>query len=545
MIARINMNKYSVVDLFAGAGGLSLGFMQTQKFDVKVAFENNKNMQETYRRNHPLVDVQGDVCAADYNAIRKKYGQIDIVIGGPPCQGFSNANRQKNHAISKNNMLVKQYIRAVRELQPKAFVMENVSMLRSEVHRFYMEAGDEELIEKYHIPVKTVNLVLLEERFAFDGALEIIQNEDLVDDCLWPEEHYAELNIIYKSAKNPKKMADALKKHRVKLLGYAEGYIAFEEDTFVKKQSKQAFAAIKRYYDGDIDARDLPGLIESAIMIQRMASKAKEIFENNIVVEEYNCQGDIVAKICSFAVYDYLKSILESDENGYIITSDVLCAANYGAPQKRMRFVVMGIKKQFSSKVALPRGRFDEDEYRTVRDAIADLADVDPITEISNDKGIKLEKMTLGELGTSLRDSDVLYNHIITKTTETAMERFCALKQGQNFHSLEDSMKTNTYTDASRTQNTIYLRLNYDEPCGTVVNVRKSMWIHPVKDRAISIREAARLQTFPDSFVFCGTKDQQYQQVGNAVPPIMAKAIAKKLAKLLMQGLEPKVENID
>ena len=539
------MDKYSVVDLFAGAGGLSLGFMQTQKFDVKVAFENNKNMQDTYRRNHPLVDVQGDVCAADYNAIRKKYGQIDIVIGGPPCQGFSNANRQKNHAISKNNMLVKQYIRAVRELQPKAFVMENVSMLRSEVHRFYMEAGDEELIEKYHIPVKTVNLVLLEERFAFDGALEIIQNEDLVDDCLWPEEHYAELNIIYKSAKNPKKMADALKKHRVKLLGYAEGYIAFEEDTFVKKQSKQAFAAIKRYYDGDIDARDLPGLIESAIMIQRMASKAKEIFENNIVVEEYNCQGDIVAKICSFAVYDYLKSILESDENGYIITSDVLCAANYGAPQKRMRFVVMGIKKQFSSKVALPRGRFDEDEYRTVRDAIADLADVDPITEISNDKGIKLEKMTLGELGTSLRDSDVLYNHIITKTTETAMERFCALKQGQNFHSLEDSMKTNTYTDASRTQNTIYLRLNYDEPCGTVVNVRKSMWIHPVKDRAISIREAARLQTFPDSFVFCGTKDQQYQQVGNAVPPIMAKAIAKKLAKLLTQGLEPKVENID
>ena len=66
-----------------------------------------------------------------------------------------------------------------------------------------------------------------------------------------------------------------------------------------------------------------------------------------------------------------------------------------------------------------------------------------------------------------------------------------------------------------------------------MVNVRKSMWIHPVQDRAISVREAARLQTFPDSFIFCGTKDQQYQQVGNAVPPIMAKAIAKKVAKLL------------
>ena len=537
------MDKYSVVDLFAGAGGLSLGFMQTQKYDIKVAFENNKNMQDTYRRNHPTVDVQGDVCAADYAAIREKYGEIDIVIGGPPCQGFSNANRQKNHAISKNNMLVKQYIRAVIELQPKAFVMENVSMLRSEVHRFYMEAGDEELIEKYHVPVKTVDLVLLEEKYIFDGALEIIQNLDQLTAYLWPEEHYAALNVIYKAEKNPQKMVDALKKHKAKLLKYAEEYVILKTNSFVNEQSKKAFIAIKDYYDGSIDAGEILKNIESAIMIQRMVSKAKEIFDNNIVVDEYNFKGDIVAKIRSFAVYDYLKAILSSDENGYIITNDVLCAANYGAPQKRMRFVVMGIKRHISTKVALPRGRFDEDEYRTVRDAIADLADVEPVTDISADTGIALAKVKLGELGTSLRDSDILHNHIITKTTETAMERFRALKQGQNFHSLDESMKTNTYTDASRTQNTIYLRLNYDEPSGTVVNVRKSMWIHPEKDRAISIREAARLQTFPDSFVFCGSKDQQYQQVGNAVPPIMAKSIAKKLAKLLNQGLETQVEN--
>jgi len=536
------MDKYSVVDLFAGAGGLSLGFMQTQKYDIKIAFENNKNMQDTYRRNHPAVDVQGDVCAADYAAIREKYGEIDIVIGGPPCQGFSNANRQKNHAISKNNMLVKQYIRAVIELQPKAFVMENVSMLRSEVHRFYMEAGDKELIEKYHVPVKTVDLVLLEKKYIFDGALEIIQNFDQLTAYLWPEEHYSVLNVVYKAAKNPQKMLNALKKHKAKLLKYAEKYVILEANSFINEQSKKAFTAIKAYYDENIDAEEILKNIEPAIMIQRMVSKAIEIFENNIVVDKYNCQGDIVAQIRSFAVYDYLKAILGSDENGYIITSDVLCAANYGAPQKRMRFVVMGIKRQISTKVALPRGRFDEDEYRTVRDAIADLADIEPVTDISADTGVALDKVELGELGTSLRDSDILYNHIITKTTETAMERFRVLKQGQNFHSLDESMKTNTYTDASRTQNTIYLRLNYDEPSGTVVNVRKSMWIHPEKDRAISIREAARLQTFPDSFIFCGSKDQQYQQVGNAVPPIMAKSIAKKLAKLLNQGVETQVE---
>ena len=99
-----------------------------------------------------------------------------------------------------------------------------------------------------------------------------------------------------------------------------------------------------------------------------------------------------------------------------------------------------------------------------------------------------------------------------------------------------EKMKINTYTNAERTQNTIYLRLNYDEPSGTVVNVRKSMWIHPMLDRAISVREAARLQTFPDSFVFCGTKDQQYQQVGNAVPPLLAKAIANKITRILRKA---------
>ena len=78
--------------------------------------------------------------------------------------------------------------------------------------------------------------------------------------------------------------------------------------------------------------------------------------------------------------------------------------------------------------------------------------------------------------------------------------------------------------------------MDYDAPSSIVVNVRQSMWVHPTLDRAISVREAARLQTFPDSFVFCGSKDKQYQQVGNAVPPIMAKAIAKKLATQLKKS---------
>lgn len=531
---------YTVVDLFAGAGGLSLGFVQTQKYDIKVAFEKIPHMQDTYRRNHPNVEMQGDVCAADYDDIKRRYGDIDVVIGGPPCQGFSNANRQKNTAINQNNMLVKQYLRAILELKPKAFVMENVSMLRSDVHRFFMEKKDEETVRRCEIPVKETVLHLLDEQFVFEGALELVKDENKVATLIWPEEHYFELNVIYKASKNLDKMKVALEKHRKKLERIASVYRELAPEGHLNIEAKKAFGAITDYYAGELNASEIKARIEPSIMIQRMLSKAMEIHENDILVDAYTKTNGIAANIRSFAVFDYIQKILEAPENNYTLDSDVLCAADFGAPQKRMRFVIMGIKKDIATKVTLPIGSFTGKEYRSVRDAIGDLEDVMPVYDLTEDAdGIMIEeKDGLGDLAQALRNTSVLKNHIVTKTTETAMERFRALKQGENFHALDESLKTNTYTDASRTQNTIYLRLNYDEPSGTVVNVRKSMWIHPTLDRAISVREAARLQTFPDSFVFCGSKDKQYQQVGNAVPPIMAKSIAKKLAQILTRNLE-------
>lgn len=539
---------YSVVDLFAGAGGLSLGFMQTRKYDIKVAFEREPHMRETYNRNHPNVELQGDVCDADYEDIQKRYGNIDVVIGGPPCQGFSNANRQRNHAISQNNMLVKQYIQAIRELQPKAFVMENVSMLRSDVHRFYMEEADLDIVEEYQIPNKNTPLHLMNAEFMFDGALEVVQNLDLLQHRLWPENHYRELNIIYKGKKNVDKMRESLEKHRREFAQISQIYIEDDADDYIAQKSREAFQAIQDYFNGVLEADRIHALIEPAIMIQRMLSKAKEIFDNHIHVDSYECteKNGLLANIRSFAVFDYIKSILTSGEDGYVINSGVLCAADFGVPQKRKRFVIMGIKKSISDVVDLPSGKIKDGHYKTVHDAIFDLEDVTPVYDLADDKeGIPLkQKDHLSSVAQQLRDSDILKNHIVTKTTDVAMARFKVLHQGENFHSLEDSLKTNTYTDVKRTQNTIYLRLNYNEPSGTVVNVRKSMWIHPTLNRAISIREAARLQTFPDSFVFCGSKDKQYQQVGNAVPPMMAKAIAEQVAAILGEKLrEEEQEN--
>ena len=99
-------------------------------------------------------------------------------------------------------------------------------------------------------------------------------------------------------------------------------------------------------------------------MIQRMPqTRLKEIFDNHLVVDkcDYAENGDLVAYIKSYAVFDYLKALLGTDSNGYEINQDVLCAADFGAPQKRKRFIVIGIKKSLTDTVQLPIGIFQCD----------------------------------------------------------------------------------------------------------------------------------------------------------------------------------------
>lgn len=535
-----SITQYSIVDLFAGAGGLSYGFLQTKRFLIKAAFELNANARRTYKRNHgDKVVMYRDVQDALSDKIRTDLGQVDVVIGGPPCQGFSSANRQKNHAISLNNSLVKKYVQAVLNLNPKAFIMENVSMLQSDVHRFYVDENDQTMITQYGISTAPAEILLLDEPFLFNGVADIVKSRMEIQKYLWDEKDYFVLNVAYKMRKNREKLKKALEKHRKHLINLAENLSKHRgQNEHIMFSNKCAGDAISLYYansETDESETVLCCAIENAIVIQRMLSKAKEILDNHIIVTDYVIDHGLVAKVTSMAVIDYIESILSSECNGYTIKKNILSAAAFGAPQKRMRFVIMGVKKEIAANICLPVGTFTEANFRTVEDAIKDIEGVQESTRVKEgDDGVPLTQSQepLSELGLQLRNSKVLYNHVTTATTPDALERFKAIPQGGNFHSLPAELKT-TYSDSARTQNTIYLRLKYNEPSGTVVNVRKSMWIHPVHHRALSIREAARLQTFPDSFVFCGSKDSQYQQVGNAVPPILAKALAEHLCGYL------------
>ena len=119
------------IDLFSGAGGLSLGLEQAG-FDVILAVDRDPHHIATFGRNFPLTKtIRADIANLDGAKIRKVIGEIDVdlVCGGPPCQGFSDIG--KRHSSDPRNMMMKHFVRLVAELKPKAFLMENVPGLQA------------------------------------------------------------------------------------------------------------------------------------------------------------------------------------------------------------------------------------------------------------------------------------------------------------------------------------------------------------------------------------------------------------------------------
>lgn len=129
--------KLSLVDFFCGAGGLSLGFVQ-QGFDVKLANDIEDVCIETYIYNHPDVStkhiIQGDIKAIVDHVEEYITDNIDVVVGGPPCQGFSEANRQRV-IDDPRNKLYKYFVKAVEKISPKFVVMENVKGMLKVAHQ--------------------------------------------------------------------------------------------------------------------------------------------------------------------------------------------------------------------------------------------------------------------------------------------------------------------------------------------------------------------------------------------------------------------------
>lgn len=208
---------------------------------------------------------------------------------------------------------------------------------------------------------------------------------------------------------------------------------------------------------------------------------------------------------------------------GYTCTPMVLCAADYGVPQTRARFFLIGSlagKKLCAPTTCLP--------LVTVREAIDDLPSLE---NGANQDQMKYKKKPTSDYARKLRSNlEKCSGHLVTKNSDSVVKRYAYIPQGGNWKDIPDELMEN-YADKSRCHTGIYKRLSADEPSVTVGNYRKSMLIHPWENRGLSVREAARLQSFPDSYVFCGSIGFQQQQVGNAVPPLLAKHVFEQIIK--------------
>ena len=237
-----------------------------------------------------------------------------------------------------------------------------------------------------------------------------------------------------------------------------------------------------------------------------------------------------VTGILETAGGQFAEQVREQIENlGYATVAGVLDASRFGVPQKRSRFFIIGRKGG-------PGPVFPEPAIApeiTVSDAILDLPDLENGALISR-MAYKTEPVSLY---TSMLRGDLneSANHLVSRNAPYILDRYRHIPPGGNWENIPDSLMAN-YKDRTRCHTGIYRRLHPDKPSVVIGNFRKNMLIHPFQDRGLSVREAARLQSFPDWFEFKGSIGFQQQQVGNAVPPLLAKAVFDQIMELQEEG---------
>ena len=185
------------------------------------------------------------------------------------------------------------------------------------------------------------------------------------------------------------------------------------------------------------------------------------------------------------------KIIADYKEAGYTINVTTLLAANYGVPQKRERLIFIG--NRIGAKNLHPKPFLKEKDFVTTKEAIEDLMN------LPDDKSI---------------------NHVRTRHRKDMIPRLAAVPEGKSLYP--------NYVDSWR-------KCQWNEASCTIKENHGGVNIHPIVPRVITVREMARLQSFPDDFIFEGPKTRQLVQLGNAVPPLMAKAVALAIVKAYAQ----------
>jgi DNA (cytosine-5)-methyltransferase 1 len=239
-----------------------------------------------------------------------------------------------------------------------------------------------------------------------------------------------------------------------------------------------------------------------------------------------------VGGINSIVNPDTSKSILDeflefTQKLGYYVNWQILRMTKFGIPQDRDRIFLIGGKKH---NIPIPEPPYpDPNEWITVEDAISDL----PFNTTTNPHEV-LDYSTCPQTKYQKArriSSNILVNHFCTEHKSEAIKKFSTVPPGGNWRNIPTGLFGNK--DTKNKHSNLYRRLEWNKPAPTITHIRKTMLIHPSENRTLSAREAARLQGFDDNYHFFGNKNEIYQQITDAVSPIVAEVIAKKVINYL------------
>ena len=250
-------------------------------------------------------------------------------------------------------------------------------------------------------------------------------------------------------------------------------------------------------------------------------------------------------------------------ELGYGADVRILGAAYYGVPQMRWRTFVLGLRGKMLPATAFPEPiyhapirpnfttTFDGQllvkmpspeasvKFTTVEEAIGDLP---PLK--NGEKGTKVKEYICAPTCDYQRRSRVgstgVFNHEAPRLSKENLERLKYIKPGGNWTDIPDELLPKGMQRARKSDHTKrYGRVTPDGLASTILTKCDPHWgayFHYNQDRSFTVREAARIQSFPDHFIFTGTQGEQYAQVGNAVPPLLAESVGLALKSILEEG---------
>ena len=249
--------------------------------------------------------------------------------------------------------------------------------------------------------------------------------------------------------------------------------------------------------------------------------------------------------------------ISELEQRGYRTTARILLSAHYGVPQVRWRLILMGTQGDRALQPPDPTHYFQAranftggssmilrpltlDQFRllpavTLRDAISDLP---PLKAGEGLEEMEYTRPANSEFAREMRsESSSLFNHTANKLSQINLDRLTFIPPGGAWVDIPHELLPLGMKRARRSDHTKrYGRPKWDSLSGTMMTKCDPHWgavFHPDQQRAFTVREAARIQSFPDRYRFLGPRASQYEQVGNAVPVLMARAIARTISVTL------------